>query len=97
MRHITLLVLAVFLAACDGSAPTPEAAWLAADQDRHVGAQAEIRRQLGALPLGRLHLDRRWTLEAQVENLFDKDYETAGGFQAPPRIAYLGLRYSRLP
>jgi vitamin B12 transporter len=46
---------------------------------------------------GRLHLDRRWTLEAQVENLFDKDYETAGGFQAPPRIAYLGLRYSRLP
>ena len=45
----------------------------------------------------RLHLDRRWTLEAQVENLFDKDYETAGGFQAPPRIAYLGLRYSRLP
>ena len=23
---------------------------------------------------GRLHLDRRWTLEAQVENLFDKHY-----------------------
>jgi vitamin B12 transporter len=46
---------------------------------------------------GRLHLGRRWTLEAQVENLFDKDYETAGGFQAQPRIAYLGLRYRRLP
>ncbi len=48
---------------------------------------------------GRLHLDRRWTLEARVENLFDKDYETAGGFQAQPRIAYLGLRFShsRLP
>ena len=41
-----------------GSAPTPEAAWLAADQDLHLGAQAEIRRQLGTLPLARLHLDR---------------------------------------
>jgi protein ImuB len=41
-----------------GTAPTPEAAWLAADQHGHVGAQAGIRRQLGILPLERLHLDR---------------------------------------
>lgn len=46
---------------------------------------------------GSFHLDRRWTLEARVENLFDKNYETAGGFQAQPRIAYLGLRHRRRP
>ncbi|MEE4216384.1 MAG: DNA polymerase Y family protein [Xanthomonadales bacterium] len=43
--------------ALPGSAPTPEAAWLAADENGHIDSQAQIRRELGALPLGRLHLD----------------------------------------
>ena len=30
----------------------------------------------------------------RVENLFDEDYETAGGFNTPGRAAYVGLRAS---
>lgn len=40
-----------------GSAPTPESAWLAAGESSHVESRALIRRQLGTLPLDRLHLD----------------------------------------
>ena len=40
-----------------GSAPTPEAAWLAAGESRHIVSQAQIRRELGTLPLDRLLLD----------------------------------------
>ena len=40
-----------------GSAPTPEAAWLAAWESRHMPAHAQPRQELGALPLERLHLD----------------------------------------
>ena len=40
-----------------GSAPMPEAAWLAAGEGMHIDSQAQIRRELGPLPLDRLHLD----------------------------------------
>jgi len=40
-----------------GSAPTPEAAWLGAGEGLHIALPAHIRRQLGPLPLTRLHLD----------------------------------------
>jgi protein ImuB len=40
-----------------GSAPTPEAAWLAAREALHIAAAGEIRRQLGPLPLQRLQLE----------------------------------------
>jgi protein ImuB len=40
-----------------GSAPTPEAAWLAAPENLHITEPAEVRRQLGPLPLDRLQLD----------------------------------------
>jgi len=43
--------------AMTGSAPTPEAAWLAAQENLHIAAAGEIRRQLGPLPLQRLHLE----------------------------------------
>jgi protein ImuB len=43
--------------AATGSAPTPEAAWLAAREGLHIGAAGEIRRQLGPLPLQHLHLE----------------------------------------
>ena len=33
-------------------------------------------------------------LYVRVENLFDEDYETAGGFNQPGRAAYVGLRAS---
>ncbi|NNJ65206.1 MAG: DNA polymerase Y family protein [Xanthomonadales bacterium] len=41
-----------------GSAPTPEAAWLAAPEGMHIAGQGTIRRQLGPLPLERLHFER---------------------------------------
>ena len=43
--------------ATSGSAPTPEAAWLAARENLHIPRIAHMRRQLGPLPLSRLHLD----------------------------------------
>jgi protein ImuB len=43
--------------AMTGSAPTPEAAWLAAPEGFHIISPGHVRRQLGPLPLDRLHLD----------------------------------------
>ena len=43
--------------AMTGSAPTLEAAWLAVHEAVHLEERAAIRRQLGPLPLRRLHLD----------------------------------------
>ncbi|HET6564663.1 MAG TPA: DNA polymerase Y family protein [Xanthomonadales bacterium] len=43
--------------AMTGSAPTLEAAWLAAGQALHITASGAIRQQLGALPLQQLALD----------------------------------------
>ncbi len=40
-----------------GSAPTPEAAWLAAPEGLHICGSGHIRRHIGPLPLKRLHLD----------------------------------------
>ena len=40
-----------------GSAPTPEAAWLAAHEGLHIAGKETIRRQLGPLPLTRLYLE----------------------------------------
>jgi len=40
-----------------GSAPTPEAAWLAALEDMHIALPGYVRRQLSPLPLARMHLD----------------------------------------
>ena len=40
-----------------GSAPTPEAAWLAAREGLHIAGSEQIRRQIGPLTLNRLHLD----------------------------------------
>lgn len=51
--------------ALTGSAPTPEAAWLAAPEGLHIAEPGHVRRQLGPLPLDRLHLDtaRRVAME----------------------------------
>ena len=43
---------------------------------------------------GVYRLDRRWNLEARLENLFDKHYEMAKDFPAQPRIAYVGVRFA---
>jgi protein ImuB len=40
-----------------GSAPTPEAAWLASRESLHINSTGAIRQQLGPLPLERLQLD----------------------------------------
>ncbi len=46
----------------------------------------------GAVPI---HRDIR--LEARVENLFDKDYQLAAGFNTPGLSAYLALRWEPQP
>ena len=43
--------------AITGSAPTPEAAWLACAESLHINSTGAIRQQLGPLPLDRLQLD----------------------------------------
>ena len=40
-----------------GSAPTREAAWLAAPENLHIDGVEAVRRRLGSLPLDRLYLD----------------------------------------
>ena len=40
----------------------------------------------------RWHLTPGTTLEGRIENLFDTDYELAGGYNTPDRSIYLGLR-----
>lgn len=39
-------------------------------------------------------LNQHWRLQARVENLLDRDYETVAFFRQPGRSAYLTLRYS---
>lgn len=39
-------------------------------------------------------LDRDWQAELNVTNLFDEQYELAGGYPAQGRLVLLGLRYS---
>jgi vitamin B12 transporter len=40
----------------------------------------------------RWHAGPGTTLEGRIENLFDTDYELAGGYNTPDRSLYLGLR-----
>jgi vitamin B12 transporter len=40
----------------------------------------------------RWHASRNLTIEGRIENLFDTDYELAGGYNTPDRSIYLGLR-----
>lgn len=42
-----------------------------------------------------LRLGRDFTLNGRIENLFDRDYQTADGFRMPGRGAYVELRYRR--
>ncbi len=38
-------------------------------------------------------LTPEWAIEARVNNLLDKEYETARGFPAPPANGFIGVRY----
>ncbi len=42
---------------------------------------------------GEYRIDRDWRVQARIENLLDKDYETAAFFNQPGRGVYLTLRY----
>lgn len=66
-RRIELELGRIGYQAATGSAPTPEAAWLAAHDARYLTLQDNLRRQLGPLPLDYLHLDAD-TLRA-MENM----------------------------
>lgn len=37
----------------------------------------------------------QWSLQGRLENLLDKDYQTAAGYEQPGLAAYLGLRWQR--
>ena len=43
---------------------------------------------------GQLSIGDRWRLHGRVENLFDRDYETAAGFQMQGLSAFAELRYA---
>lgn len=43
---------------------------------------------------GQLALAEQWRLNARIENLFDRDYETAAGFRMQERSFFLDLGYS---
>jgi vitamin B12 transporter len=38
-------------------------------------------------------IDKAWQLQGKLENLFDKEYETAASYNQPGRGLYLTLRY----
>lgn len=40
-----------------------------------------------------IQLDSRFSIAARVENLLDKDYQTAAGFNQPGSVGYVTLRY----
>lgn len=42
---------------------------------------------------GRYHLDRNLSLEGRIENLFDKEYELASGFNTQDQAFFLGVSY----
>ncbi|MCP4695537.1 MAG: TonB-dependent receptor [Gammaproteobacteria bacterium] len=42
----------------------------------------------------RFNLNRRWSLQAKLENLFDKDYELASGFNTQGRALFVGIRFT---
>lgn len=43
---------------------------------------------------GSLGLDKDWSLEARVNNLFNRQYENVWAFAVPGRQLYVGLRYA---
>nr|WP_246336033.1 TonB-dependent vitamin B12 receptor [Azomonas macrocytogenes] len=45
---------------------------------------------------GEYHVSPGWRLQARVANLFNKDYETAAGYNQPGQAVYLTLRYQAL-
>ncbi|AKJ94709.1 TonB-dependent receptor [Thioalkalivibrio versutus] len=40
-------------------------------------------------------IDPEWTVQASVTNVFDRDYETQGGYNQPGRAAFVKLRYQQ--
>lgn len=45
---------------------------------------------------GEYRLDDSWRLQAQLSNVFDRDYETAQFFEQPGRAVYFTVRYQAL-
>ncbi len=39
------------------------------------------------------HLTRDWTLQAKIDNLFDKEYQTRTDYNEPGRVFFLSVRY----
>ena len=66
----------------------------------HVGARFDDAANRTPLPAyttldlsARWRLTREWTLDARLDNAFDRRYETARGYNQAGRGLYVGLRW----
>jgi len=66
-----------------------------------LGQREDFNGTLGAYWIlnltGRYQFAPAWYLEAKIENLFDADYEPAGGYNGQGRLALVGVRYAGVP
>jgi vitamin B12 transporter len=83
-----------------GSSQYAQAGWkvgssLLAASDRFDNAVNTVR--LGGFATLDLYaeraLSRAWSLQGRLNNLADKQYQTAQGYNQPGRAAYLSVRY----
>ncbi|MCH9027026.1 MAG: TonB-dependent receptor [Proteobacteria bacterium] len=68
---------------------------LATDQRKDFGFPAPV--DIGGYTLlnfnGRFTIGKHWQLSLKVENLLDKEYQTAAGFNSSKRAAFMALNY----
>ena len=68
---------------------------LATDQRKDFGFPAPV--DIGGYTLlnfhSRYNIGKHWQLRLKVENLFDREYQTAAGFNSSERAAYMAVNY----
>lgn len=64
---------------------------------QYSGARPDGSRTLGAYLLANVNaryaLTPTWSLFGRIDNLFDRDYQTAYGYNQPPRGAFIGVNW----
>lgn len=72
--------------------------WSAGASVQAVGERKDGSNHLGGYTLvdlrGAYQLTQDWSLRARVENLFDKEYQTAFGYNQPDREFWLSINYT---
>lgn len=67
---------------------------LLASGDREDFAGTKLAGYLLTNLTGQFSITRNWRLNARIENVFDREYETAAGFRMQERSGFLELRYA---